>query len=386
MTRCPSCFHQLTNAAYAWRCASGQCQPVPDPVASAFAGAEATTTPIRRVERPPGAPRGWAPSPDTSCPRCHLASHEICPDCHYELPPGWRSSSTVCIAMAGGRFTGKSVYIGVLVKQLAELAERLSTTLVAATETTTRVYATVYERALFEQRGILASTPSARTEGSYQREPLIFSLGMVKGRRLNIVLRDVAGEDLENVSADVAHLAFFAHADGVVFLFDPLRVREVREQLHDLVPQQQLQGGDPLTVLSNLLRIIGTGRPRLAVVLSKFDALQALKAVSGTAWSRVMSNAGAAFMRDPGIGSGRYDADDGELLHLEVRSLLQRLNAGPLVTSLERPNSGIAVTHRFFAVSALGESPNGESLHARGISPFRCLDPALWILADSGSL
>lgn len=386
MTRCPSCFHLLTTSSYAWRCVSGRCEAVADPVASAYAGTSVVTTPLRKVDRPTtNAPKNWAPA-DTSCPRCHLQSQEICPDCHHPLPQGWRSVTTVCVAMAGARATGKSVYIAVLVKQLAQLAERLRTTLEPVTEETARVYAKVYEKALFVQRGILPPTPSVRTDDSYQREPLIYSLGVIRGRRVCVVLRDVAGEDLENLAPDVRHLGFFAHADGVVFLFDPLRVPEVQDELQGLVPKQLHEGGDPRIVLANLLRLIGTGTPRVAVALSKFDAMQALRDVEGTAWSRVMSNAGAAFMRDPGIGPGGYDADDGELLHLEVRSLLQRLHAGSLVTSLERPNSGIPVVHRFFAVSALGDWPVGEALSKRGISPFRCLDPVRWILSESGAL
>lgn len=44
---------------------------------------------------------------------------------------------------------------------------------------------------------------------------------------------------------------------------------------------------------------IGSGEPRLAVILSKFDALRALRDVDGSEWSMVMSNAGAAYLRDP---------------------------------------------------------------------------------------
>jgi len=73
-------------------------------------------------------------------------------------------------------------------------------------------------------------------------------------------------------------------------------------------------------------------------------------------------------------------------LHHEVRSLLQKLHAGPIVTAVERPSSGQFLPHRFFVASALGESPNGKSLSARGIAPFRCLDPMRWVMAETGML
>jgi len=79
-----------------------------------------------------------------------------------------------------------------------------------------------------------------------------------------------------------------------------------------------------------------------------------------------------------------YLVTDG--LHHEVRSLLQKLHAGPIVTAVERPSSGQFLPHRFFVASALGESPNGKSLNARGIAPFRCLDPMRWVMAETGML
>ncbi len=386
MTRCPHCFQRLAESEFVWTCASGRCPTPVDEEASALHGAPVGVGPVVRVSRPEPAPRGWKPPVGVDCPSCSQPAKEACPRCRYPLPVDWRDGEAVCIAMAGARATGKSVYVGVLVKQVAQLAERLGTTLVAVGETTAANYTAVYERALFEQRGLIAPTPSALTQDSPQREPLIYSLGVVAGRRRYLVLRDVAGEDLEAPKIDVPHLRFFRHADGVIFMFDPLRVPEISDQLQDLVPAQLHTGGDPATVLAHVLSLVGDGPARIAVVLSKFDAMQALRSVSGTSWNRVMSNPGAAFQRDVGPHSDAYDDEDGQLVHQEVDSLLQRLGAGGLVTSLKHPDSGRPVPHRFFAVSALGEPSDGNSLHLRGISSFRCLDPLRWLLAPTGAL
>ena len=385
MTRCPHCFHPLRPDAFAWVCVSGRCESRPDPEATALHGAAVSTGPVVRVNRPANAPRSWAPPAQVPCPTCAVPAQEACPDCRYILPADWREGESTCLAMAGARATGKSVYVGVLVKTLRLLAERLGTSLAPANEVTELVYRTVYERALYEQRGLLPPTAAAHVRDSHQREPLIYSLGVLGGRRRYLVLRDVAGEDIEGPNADAPYLSFFRHADGVIFMFDPLRVPEVRDQLHGLVPAELRSGGDPMLVLSKVLRLVDPATTRVAVVLSKFDAMQALRVVEGTGWNRVMSNPGAGFMRDSGIGD-RYDEDDGRLLHDEVRSLLQRLGAGSLVTSLERPHrGGQEVPHRFFAVSALGEPAEGETLHSRGISPFRCLDPVRWLLSAAGA-
>jgi hypothetical protein len=257
----------------------------------------------------------------------------------------------------------------------------MGSTLSPATDSTRKQYEEHYEKPLYEQRGILNATPSAETMNSPHRDPLIYSFGWNAGVPRYIVLRDVAGEDLEAGRSQLTYLGFFAHADAVLFLFDPLRVDSVRETLEGVIPAQLLIGGDPQKVLDTLRAIIGTGQPRLGVVLSKFDAMQALKVVDNPAWQRVMINPGAAFSRDPSTMGPAYDNSDGELLHHEVRSLMHRLHASPLVTAVETANAGRLLDHRFFAVSALGAQPNGKSQDPRGIASFRCLDPIKWVLS-----
>jgi hypothetical protein len=171
----------------------------------------------------------------------------------------------------------------------------------------------------------------------------------------------------------------------VFFMFDPLRVQSIRDQLHDLLPPQMVSGGDPRGVLNNVLRAIGVGQPRLAVILSKFDALRVLRDVEGSEWGMIMSNAGAAYLRDTS-DARLYDDNDGQLLHEEVRSLLIRLNAGSMVAAVENPSTPTRLRHRFFVVSALGQPPTGQRIHARGIAPFRCADPVRWITSSFGVL
>lgn len=311
---------------------------------------------------------------------------EVCPRCHHVLPVGIREFTVTCVAMAGARSTGKSLYVAVLIKQLEQLAERMNQTFGPLDESTRRTFADVYESPLYEERGMMQGTPPSNTLNAYQREPLIFNLGISSGRRHLLVLRDVAGEDLEAAGVESRRLEFFAHADGVFFMFDPLRVQEVRDQLQGLLPEQARLGGDPKVVLGNVLALVGAGSPKVAVILSKFDAMQALRSVQGTEWSAIMSNPGAAFLRDSPGGARAYDDADGELLHEEVRSLLYKLDATTMITAVENPITGRQLTHRFFAVSALGDSPNGEQLHRRGIAPFRTLDPLRWLLSGTGVL
>jgi hypothetical protein len=385
VTKCPRCFSVVTPHRYLWMMPPRAGGPrYLDEVGSAFLGAPAECGPFYKWDRLPGDHR--PPPPPTDASRALQGPVvEVCPVCHYQLPDGWRVGHATCIAMAGARATGKSLYIAVLVKQLELLCENLGVSMEPATRATATAYSTHYETPLFAHRGLIPPTPTVHTQASLQREPLIFSIGVWQGVRRYLVLRDVAGEDMETGDLSAPPFRFFANADAVFFMFDPLRVKAIRDQLQDLLPAQIFSGGDPRTVLNNVMLAIGGGQPRLAVILSKFDALRVLRDVEGSEWSLIMSNAGAAYLRDTSDAQ-HYDEAGGRLLHEEVRSLLTRLNAASMVAAVENPSTGTRLVYRYFVLSSLGQPPSGNRLHARGIAPFRCADPVRWITSSFGLL
>nr|WP_286980674.1 hypothetical protein [Corynebacterium sp. UBA5992] len=310
----------------------------------------------------------------------------VSPYTHRELLPGWADSVTHCIAMAGARASGKSLYTAVMVKQLQLLANHHKVSVLAADESTEERFRENYEIPLFEEMKIMGATPSAQSDQAYQRDPLIFDLGQwpdAEGRlRTNyLVFRDVAGEDLENLPEDRSSLDFFKFADLVIFLFDPLRVPQVQTYLKGIVATQGELGASPLDVLRNLLILVGEDAPPLAVTVSKFDTLQKLELVSGTEWAKIMGNHGAAFRRDTGWN---FSFDDAQILDLEVESLLLLMQADDLVNTVHRIGKREEGAFQYFAVSALGESPQGEELSRSGIAPFRVLDPIRWLLSSRG--
>lgn len=384
-TSCPRCFRVLDADERLYQC-PGPCEVFPDEVASAFRGVQVTTFPLRSLRREPGE-RNWTPPPEPPrCQRCNRPTHEACPICHYPLPPDWRSGTAVCVALAGARATGKSVYVGVMIKQLEQLLQRMGSLLTFTSPEGAQIYTDVYESQLYVARAIMPSTRTAATEAAYQATPMIISLGLIGGIRRYFVIRDVAGEDLERVPTDPTYLSYFRYAHAVFFLFDPSAVPQVRELLRGSIPEQLMESGNPERVLANLLQVIDDSSPPIAMILSKFDTLQELRDVEDRTWSAVMSNHGAAFQRDPGMFEPRYDTSDGELLHEEVRSLLQLLNAQSFVNAMSNPQRGKPYVHQFFAVSALGGSADGQRLHPHGIAPFRCLDPVRWVLSRQGVL
>ncbi|WP_370625042.1 hypothetical protein [Corynebacterium sp. TAE3-ERU12] len=300
------------------------------------------------------------------------------------LPADWGDSGTICIAMAGARASGKSLYIAVVVKQLARLLQKHHLPLIPMGDTGQR-YRDHYEHSLFAEMGLLRPTPRMAADDAYHRDPLIFDIGNWDcgggERKHYLVLRDVAGEDLEQLPDNPSALEFFQHADTVLFLFDPLGVRRIRTYLKGRVVMPHV-GGDPVTVLNNLLRVLGGARPPLAVALSKFDTLQELEFSGDTDWTEIMANYGAAYRRDSDL---EFGAADSHLLDAEIRSMLLRLNAHDVVYTIESCYRDAPTSFRYFATSALGAPPKGSRVDAsKGIAPFRCLDPILWTLTRNG--
>ena len=308
------------------------------------------------------------------------------------LLPGWEDSVTHCVVMAGARASGKSLYLAVLIKQLELMALQRFTrvTIKAADESTRQRYKENYERPLYEEMKHMAPTPTSANVDAYQRDPFIFKLGKWPDanndlREHYLVIRDVAGEDLENPNLDPNSMEFFRYADLVIFLFDPTRVRSIAPYLEGMYARQSQTGGEPERVLDNIARLIGDERPKLAVTIAKFDILQSLakKSVQDNKWKSIMANEGAAFSRDTGWS---YQYHNQWILHLEIQSLLRKFEAHELLNTIEELYANEPSKYSYFAVSALGEAPKGQDLDRKGIAPYRVLDPVRWHLGRFGVL
>lgn len=393
MTNCPQCFVPIEPAPAYYRC-TGSCEEVVDTQYTMWFGRERRSRPLTVVVPPtdPKQARRWAPPEVGTCRQCRSEAKLVCPTCHYELPKNWLQSEALLIALAGPRTSGKSVYLGVMVQELGKLARDCNSNM-SYVGRTRETYEKVYKSALYEARAMMMPTAAAHTD-THQSEPMILSLGRLNGSKVErfVVIRDVAGEDLEN-NHDRPYMRFYQNASLVLFHFDPTQIADVRNELRGMTTELNDVGGEPSTVLEHTLKILGSHRPKLAVALSKFDALQMIGANAANAgssapsshsgnWVMRLGNPGAAFNREPADPLS-YDEEDGQFLHEEVRSLLISLKAKGIVNQLENP-AGHPIPHRFFATSALGEPPMNKQTNPRGIAPFRVLGPVKWALAEAG--
>jgi hypothetical protein len=380
--KCPTCFAFLPHHPGKALCV-GSCTPQQHPQATAVRGYPVR---LKTVFDLPAQTSPDGPPASAACPSCGVqSSQEACGYCYGPVPARWRSAKVTCVAIAGARATGKSLMLAVAKEQLGLLVERFYMSTLTGVGGTDEHFRRHYTEPLYVQRSLLDATESALVEGSVIREPMIFQFterhSDGRQRTRILVLRDVAGEDLEREGTDQA-LSFFSRADAVIALVDPLTVSQIRGMLADLIPGDTRTGGDGVAVVRRVLKLMTTGAPGartsipLAIALSKMDTLQRLVEVRNTQWAAIMARPGSPLQRDPSLSSPAYNHVDGDLLHEEVVGLLEELKATTLTPML----LDTADRFHYFAVSALGESPAGEMIHAGGIAPFRVLDPFKWVL------
>lgn len=386
MNRCAQCFANTDTGPKAAFVCTGNCTPERDEIASRVLGVDISSRPVTVPDVPPTMRPRRPTGVQCSGPCQRFTRAEVCLTCHQPFPPRWRETETTNLVLAGARISGKTVYIAVLIQQLKLLARELKLPFEPDDDITAREYADKYEQPLFSGRRLFGSTPTARRDANRSLPPpLVFRIGRTDGRTHRIVIRDLPGENLEARSLDADMFGFMGRADGVVFLIDPFQVRSIRDMLSDVIPEPVDVGADAQLVMDNLTRLLRRTSPNsrvevpVAVLLSKFDALQELRNIDDATWRPIFDLPGAAFQRDPSLQRGPFDPEDADLLQAEVRSLLHLLHADDLLIKLDTSYRRT----RLFVTSALGNAPRASALHANGIAPFRVLDPVKWLLRDS---
>lgn len=241
----------------------------------------------------------------------------------------------------------------------------------------------------------MEGTPRMSGGGAYQKDPLIWELAGGDLGRLHLVMRDIAGEDLQDLSGRDPAFSFVDRADLVMFLFDPLMLDSIRKMLSGLIPEVDTSrtGVKPGEVLPRILSQMSSGHPNLALTLCKFDSLQQLPRANSP-MAPALANPAAHFNWDdtmirakmPCAQAARVLEADSAFLDAEVRSIFGYMGEDAVTLLADQAvGDGKIASMRHFAVSSLGETPqHRERLTERGISPFRVLDPILWGFSRSG--
>jgi hypothetical protein len=320
---------------------------------------------------------------------------KICPHCHMQLPPKTANGelSSEVIAVIGPVSSGKSNFIGVLLKKLQERYAREVGFRMADQATFSfdergviRSWDVWQQRygGIFDGGDVLAHNPPVQQEGANDiRIPLIFRLEFPRRLRhsltrplapvsaLDLFIFDAAGEDMDDAHVMEWWYPYILAAQGIIFLIDPTQFPAVHESLpSDVLDQIEFTGQNPANIVDSVIqlyeerrRVRGGGKIKVptAFVLSKSDMLG--NCVDST----------SPILKDSHHPGG-FDFEDCALLSDEVMSYVDQWGASQLLQSAERFRYS-----SFFAVSALGGLPDMR-LGIRDLKPRRIADPLLWLL------
>ncbi len=415
--RCPFCFERFAALEMHLRCNDHYCKTdfarmVDDPILSRALNGPRWTTgtsagstlrgpwwvdPRADDRRGPRRLFDWLLLPSSlNCRNCGKPTdYRLCPRCHAHLPDSVVTLDDGHVAVFGPQSVGKTTFVTVL---LHELDHRVGPELGFILDPLTDEIRERYDREYHEltyggssfgigedidagtERRSHSATPSIETNRGIL-QPLVYRLtrrdrrGRGRGPSTLLSFFDTAGEDWEmNLDLLRGEAGYFRRARGLLFLVDPLRIREVARDRRLRLTEKESRV--PAADYLGDARKLATFFPRLpsrtpmAIVLNKLDR-----------WGGLMEPGTALHDLARSVPTDRPDkALDGRV-HDEVQAALRRWGASGFLehVALTFPN------HRFFACSALGDAAQERDDAPQPLpTPLLVERPVLWLLEQQG--
>lgn len=371
---CPFCFYTFSPSEIRFRCMNPNCPGIsPDPEYATARGYGAVR--MGRVLAPARKLLSAGFPHEVICDDCGIVSRTpLCPECHFELPPDIGQIDQRIIAIIGGRATGKSHYIASLIYRLRqETGQKFHFSVRMLGENTQERWIRDFYTPLFVHKTVLPPTPPAAVD-SRVKVPLIFRITFEEAeykRALNISFFDSAGEDMTSLTMMSIQNRYISHADGIIFLLDPLQILYIRSQLKVATMPSIDPKASPEYIVGNLCELFEREHQvpankkvkiPVAFTLSKIDTLVPIL------------RPGSALLRS-GDHAGYLDLDDIQSVNTEVANYM---------ASWINPNFCNVIHSKFasysyFGVSSLGEQPDPQN-HLSTVNSLRVEDPFLWLL------
>lgn len=390
---CPYCFEKHKLSEVQFRCTNRRCKDVDDIEMTKYENGNLKIPKKGKLTfTSPGKNPFTVPS-SSSCPECKNTTYKrVCPSCHNELPESTLTGKDMIISIVGSRATGKSHFVGVIIK---ELRDRISISFGGSLEGFSDSYQR-WEQSFgnqlynnYEKLELTQSSVQNVDNGAYR--PLIFKLKLKKKALIGesiesftFVFFDTAGEDLNDEDTMSTVNKYICKSAGIIFLLDPMQIPAVSNQLDESVVsraagidwRQAAKADDIMTRVSNLIRkdkgMSDTQKIDIpvAAVFSKFDVIESLVPTDCTVHNP-----------SPHCSEKYFSLSDWHNINSEIVALLHEWNADAFISQLETNYR----TYSYFAASALGLNNNptydGRIERPR---PHRIEDALLWILKENG--
>jgi hypothetical protein len=328
----------------------------------------------------------WKAPLHCKCDVCGVESKErICPICHWKLPPGHGQLAEHIIAVVGNTNSGKSHYFTVLIERELKgaIGRAFGLAVNPADNETEALYNFEYRNPLFRQKRAIAAT----TIEERRHRRLLFRLDLPKlKQKLTFVFYDVAGELLSKIGDEFKvtnATRYLWNSSGIIYLVNPLDVDEWEPFLNGAGQLTGLRAEAPDVLFGRILRELREKKEikqiktipiPVAVCISQFDRFYDRRTDAGLSDD----------LFDPALTPVRKGSIDHKDIQTESDLLKEfMLNAGGGISNTVQLAEQNFAAARFFAVSALGNSPLIDGA-VPDIKPCRVGVPFFWILDQAG--
>lgn len=323
------------------------------------------------------------------CSNCgNTTGIKKCPNCKKRWPYDFLTGQTHIIAFVGAKGSGKSYFVGSLIKRIykdAILADYgVATSIVDIDDKNgsgLEQYQIRYENDMQNQHLFEGTLPILTIN---DRPPILMQLQTFKKkffggeRSINYFsFFDAAGENFENEMHLKTIAPYICNSETLVFVLDPCQVTEFRDGIKDVFPYIHAQSQfsyakviEPtIDLIRSDLKVNGKIDIPICVAFSKWDLMVGTPGLVPDD----LTISQPAKLRS-------YDEQLTKTISDEIRSLLMNCSDGKNVVAMVENNFS-SVT--YFAFSAWG-SPQQSNGQPPAIASYRVEDTFLWNLRNDG--
>ena len=375
---CPYCYNTFKKSESMWRCNSYSCKNEKKEVDEKYCEYHNITNPESN-KQPHIIQKSKVKKGYVQCDLCGDSSNKkICPVCHSMLPS---TDENIIISIIGGPGSGKSYYVGSLLKQLYASGTSVNCALRFTTPDDSKMYYDRYNK-YFEKKQVLQKTkpPANGVNIVGANLPVLCDIYDYKKVKRTFTFFDAAGENFEDESTMRYLSPYISHSSAIILLLDPTKIEYVKNVLmqekHDLFSDlNQVRENDTSfdIILKNIVDVIRNQNKSngiidipIAVTFSKWDMVEN---------SEALRPEGCNILNPSPHFSQGFSETDCENVSSEVEGLLGSWGYSNFVELVKKDFK----TYKFFGCSAIGSAIDKNG-NAPNIVSKRVEDPFLWLM------